>query len=177
MKAQDTARTPGLTVCACYVGRRKRVGHALGGDRPGVSRPSLCRWVVRWHGEAWRAARFAAPPLRGAYGLRSSRRSWTGTRGCGAGDSARRRTHASYGCSLDRAVSPAQPGKRPERRRPRSDKKQRAEPGHPGKQRQFVDPDQADEIVDPEPERCARCGHDEILLGTAAPRFAVPSRR
>ncbi len=54
-------------------------------------------------------------------------------------------------------------------RRPRSEKKQGAQPGHPGKTRKLVEPEQVDEIVDHEPQECAHCGHNEILLGVEPP--------
>ncbi len=60
--------------------------------------------------------------------------------------------------------------KRRGRRRPPSDKKQGAQPGHPGKTRNLVDPGDVDEIVDHEPSACRTCGHVELVDGGIAPR-------
>ncbi len=64
--------------------------------------------------------------------------------------------------------------KRRKQRRPPSDKKQGAQPGHPGKARKLVDEDEVDEIVDHEPTECTRCGHGElVLLDVPADRHQV----
>jgi len=55
--------------------------------------------------------------------------------------------------------------KRRKRRRPPSDKKQGAQPGHPGKTRDLVDEDDVDEVVDHEPKECTNCGCQELLVG------------
>lgn len=54
--------------------------------------------------------------------------------------------------------------KRRKGRRPPSDKRQGAQPGHPGRAREPTPPEDVDEIVDHEPDRCTRCGHDELLV-------------
>ena len=59
--------------------------------------------------------------------------------------------------------------KRRKQRRPPSDKKQGAQPGHPGKTRKLVDPDDVDEIVDHEPQECSHCGHGELLASGEDP--------
>jgi len=56
--------------------------------------------------------------------------------------------------------------KRRQRRRPPSDKKQGAQPGHPGKTRKLADEKDVDEIIDHEPDACTRCGCAELLASS-----------
>jgi transposase len=63
--------------------------------------------------------------------------------------------------------------KRRQRRRPPSAKKQGAQPGHQGKTRTPIESGDVDEIIDHEPEKCTRCGHDELLLIGAPRRHQV----
>lgn len=60
--------------------------------------------------------------------------------------------------------------KRRQRRRPPSEKKQGAQPGHPGKTRELADERDVDEIVDHEPDACTRCGCAELVATGNAPR-------
>ncbi len=60
--------------------------------------------------------------------------------------------------------------KRRGHRRPPSGKKQGAQPGHPGKTRNLVDPGDVDEIVNHEPSACRTWGHDELVDSDLAPR-------
>ena len=59
--------------------------------------------------------------------------------------------------------------KRRGRRRPPSEKKQGAQPGHPGASRELVDPGDVDEIVDHEPDACS-CGHGDLEDVGISPR-------
>ena len=60
--------------------------------------------------------------------------------------------------------------KRRRRRRPPSERRQGAQPGHPGKTRGLVEEGDVDEVVDHEPDACSGCGHDVLLASGAAPR-------
>jgi transposase len=60
--------------------------------------------------------------------------------------------------------------KRRKRRRPPSDKKQGAQPGHPGKTRDLADEDEVDDVIDHEPKECTKCGCGELLAGVMDPR-------
>ncbi len=64
--------------------------------------------------------------------------------------------------------------KRRRGRKPPSEKKQGAQPGHAGTTRELVDEDQVDDVQDHRPSECHVCGHDEFeVLDRPAHRHQV----